>query len=309
MPARFILSLDCEGKWGVADHLDAEHHRTLAEASLRHAYRSIIGLLDEFRIPATFAFVGLFGESSGSFRRLRPAIERLAARAPDYVGPALRDIDGGSGEGWHGDWAVDAVGAAASSHEIAMHGVTHVPWDRMDDDFVADEMSVYDALSGPVRNSRTMVYPRNRVAHAHLLPGFGIEGYRAAPRPRSRSSSLASEFNMLAKAEQDAPWTGSGPVPIPAGYFVNWQKGLRRLVPFAISERRFANILTDAETGGGIIHFWLHPENVASAPATLDLLRMMARHVAKSRDAGRCRVLTQASYCEEAKARFQTVAA
>ena len=100
-------------------------------------------------------------------------------------------------------------------------------------------------------------------------------------------------------------WSGSGPVPIPAGYFVNWQNGLRRMVPSAISDRRFDNILGDAEKSGGVVHFWLHPENIASAPATLGLLRTMARHVARSREAGRCEVLTQASYCREARARDQ----
>jgi hypothetical protein len=299
MTGRFILSLDCEGKWGVTHHLGANEHRTLSDLNLRHAYRTIVDLLDEFEIPATFAFVGLFGESGSSFQRLRPAVENLALKAPAYIGPALSDIDSGSGEGWHGDWAVALVGNASIRHEIAMQGVTHVPWDQMSDAFVADEMAIYRELSGPVGNSRTMVYPRNRVAHVHLLSSFGIEGYRMAPRSRSRPVSLMAEFNLLAKPEQDPALLRAGAVPIPAGYFVNWQKGLRRLVPQTLSEKRFANLLADADATDRIVHFWLHPENIASAPATLDLLRTMARHVARARDAGRCIVLTQASYCQQ----------
>jgi hypothetical protein len=298
MPARFILSLDCEGKWGVTHHLGAREHRTLTDANLRRAYRSIIDLLDDFDLSATFAFVGLFGESNSSFKRLRPAVENLALKAPTYIKPALLDIDSGSGEGWHGEWAVSLVENASVQHEIALQGVTHVPWDQMTDAFVADEMAIYRELTGPVRNSRTMVYPRNRVAHTRLLPEYGIEGYRMAPCPRSRARSLAAEFNLFAKSEQDSAWSGEGAVAIPAGYFVNWQSGLRRLVPIAVSEKRFAKLLANAEMIDGLVHFWLHPENVASAPATLDLLRMMARHVARARETGHCTVLTQASYCQ-----------
>ena len=302
MPGRFILSLDCEGKWGIADHLGAIEHRTLNDASLRQAYRSVVALLDEFDIQATFAFVGLFGEGVRSFRRLRPAIEQLAGRAGNYLRSALADIDDGSGEGWHGDWAVEMVGAAGAGHEVAMHGVTHFPWDRMDEAFVADEMALYRELEGPVGRSRTMVFPRNRVAHADKLPSIGIEGYRLAPGRRSRLRNLAGEFNIFEHAEPDPARTGRGPAPIPAGYFVNWRSGARRLVPKAITERRFANILANADAEAGISHFWLHPENIASAPDTLAVLRGMVRQVAHARDAGRCIVQTQADYCRQSQA-------
>jgi peptidoglycan/xylan/chitin deacetylase (PgdA/CDA1 family) len=301
MTGRFILSLDCEGKWGVADHLGPVEHRALGDASLREAYSSVVGLLDEFDIPATFSFVGLFGESPGSFRRLRPAIEQLAARAGDHLQPALDDLDHGSREGWHGDWAVEMAGAAKTHHEIALHGVTHFPWDRMDDAFVAQEMALYRELESPVGRSLTMVFPRNRLAHADLLPSIGIEGYRLARKRRSRLQSLAAEFNIFERGEPDASAPDRRPVPIPAGYFVNWQNGLRRLVPKAVSKRRFANILADAETMEGVCHFWLHPENIASAPATLELLRGMIRQIARARDAGRCIVQTQIDYCRQRK--------
>jgi len=298
---RFILSLDCEGKWGVADHLGAVEHRTLTDASLREAYSSVVALLDDFDIPATFAFVGLFGESVGSFRRLRPAFEQLAARAEDYLGSALDDMDNGSGEGWHGDWAVEMVGAAKTQHEIALHGISHFPWDRMDDAFVADEMALHRELEGPVGRSLTMVFPRNRVAHTDLLTSIGIEGYRLAAKGRSRLQTLAAEFNIFERGQMDEGESCHRPLPIPAGYFVNWQKGLRRLVPKAVSERRFGNILADAGARDGVSHYWLHPENIAGAPATLDLLRGMIRQVAQARDAGRCIVQRQIDYCRQRK--------
>jgi peptidoglycan/xylan/chitin deacetylase (PgdA/CDA1 family) len=303
MNTRFILSLDCEGKWGVADHLSRQEHEWLTDARLREAYGGLLSLLDEFAMPATFAFVGLFGESAETFKRLRPEVEQLAARSPEYLGRALHDIHSGSRQGWHGAWAVDATGAARTTHEIALHGVTHVPWNGMGRQAAVEELSLYRALSGAVGKSRTFIYPRNQVAYVDLLPSIDIEGYRLAPTRRSRAASLASEFNLFSSPEADPALVQGSPVPIPAGYFVNWQRGVRQLVPRPVSIARLKRMLARARPSGGVIHFWLHPENLASAPRTLILLRAMMAAVARERDAGRCEVMTQLDYVRHLRAK------
>lgn len=63
MTARFILSLDCEGKWGGADHLTPADHAGLSDQRLRQAYSDNLALLDEFDLPATSAFFGCFSLS------------------------------------------------------------------------------------------------------------------------------------------------------------------------------------------------------------------------------------------------------
>ena len=73
LTARFILSLDCEGKWGVADHLTPANHAQLTDAKLREAYRSILDLLDRYAIPATFAYVGCFSLSAVELAQRRAA--------------------------------------------------------------------------------------------------------------------------------------------------------------------------------------------------------------------------------------------
>ena len=297
MSARFILSLDCEGKWGVADVLTAHEHRSLTEARLRSAYASILALLDEFDVPASFAFVGLFGESRQSMQQLEPEIETLAERAPAYLRPALNDMREGSREGWDGAWAVESVAQARAGHEIALHGITHVPWGTVDTKFASDELALLPLLRPPVRQSRTFVYPRNDVAHVELLAPAGLVGYRLSAPRRSRAMSLASEFAILSPPEQDRAMSG-GVYPIPAGYFVNWQHGLRRCVPRSVSRLRARQMLLRAERSQYLVHYWLHPENLASEPGTLDNLRDIVAMAARMRNAGRCEILTQLAYCE-----------
>lgn len=295
MATSFILSFDCEGKWGVADRLTHLHHEALTDARLRSAYHSILGLLDEYSVPATFAFVGLFAEPAGSFNHVMPQIAALASRAPMYLAPALSDITEGSGEGWHGAWAIEAVSAAEVGHEIALHGVTHVPWSSRERQFFVDELKLLGHLSSPVRQSKTFVFPRNKVAHVELLRSAGIRGYRTAPRHQSRTRSLLSEFNVWSKPDLFSNSLSAELVAIPAGYFVNWQRGMRRLVPRPITRARFRALLDDS-ADGAVVHAWLHPENVATAPGTLAVLGDILEMVARRRDAGRCVAMTQLDY-------------
>lgn len=295
MTARFILSFDCEGKWGSADCLTERHRRDLTDEKLRDAYGKILALLDQYDVEATFAFAGAFSQSAEAFARLRPDVEALAREAPDYLGPALRDIDETGGSGWHGEHLVDAVTQAHTRHEVALHGVTHVPWTRMDERFVEAEMRLFSKLEGPVRDSRTFVYPRNLVAHTDALAANGFYGFRAALPQRSRLSSLLSEYDIFRRAEQ--PFPGHGIVAVPAGFFLNWRSGARRLVPPAVTTLRAKRLLEGAVERNGIVHYWLHPENIATAPSTLGLLETLVSEVATRRDAGRCTVLTQLGYC------------
>ena len=251
-------------------------------------------MFDEFGIPATFAFVGAFTQSRVEFARVRPVIDALCRAAPHYLGPALRDLDETHGSGWHGDDLVDLVGRSKTRHEIALHGVTHVPWTEMDDAAARAELALLQQLEGPIRQSKTFVYPRNLVAHTELLAKHGFEGYRTA-RSRSRLSSLLSEFNLFEAPEQGGE--PNGIVPIPAGYFLNWRSGARRVVPPAVTGARAGRLLRAAAANGAVVHYWLHPENIASAPATLEVLKLLLHEVAVAREAGRCEIMTQAGYC------------
>jgi peptidoglycan/xylan/chitin deacetylase (PgdA/CDA1 family) len=303
MTARFILSLDCEGKWGVADRLTPGLRTALADARLRAAYAALLAALDRFDVPATFAFVGTFSLARERLRDLRPALEGLSRELPRYLGPALVDLAAPGSEGWSGEWAVEAVTAARTRHELALHGATHVPWDdpAMTADLARRELAlVFEAEAPILRHVTTYVYPRNAVAHRDVLHEFGIAGVRGARLRTSRVANLLAEFDLWAEPDRDpAPST---PLEVPAGYFVNWLAGARRLVPPGLSRLRVRRMLEHADRTGGVVHLWTHPENFATAPSTLGLLRGMLADAAQMRDAGRCEVLTQDEYCRRADA-------
>lgn len=283
---RFILSLDCEGKWGVADHLTPAHDEQLADDRLREAYDAIADLLAHHGVVATWAFVGLFMRSADELASL-PADE-IAGRLP-YTRAAWEQIADGLG-GWAGAWAVDRV---AGAHEVACHGISHTPWSDL-----SDEQAEYEISLGGDITGQTLIFPRNRVGHLDRLARAGITGYRLPPPDRSRVASLASEWALTQPSESDPP---ADPVlqPIPGGVFVNWLSGARRLVPTAVTRLRARHMLRHAARTGGVAHYWTHPENIASAPATLANLAAVLEEVDALRRQGRITVITQAQYVAE----------
>jgi peptidoglycan/xylan/chitin deacetylase (PgdA/CDA1 family) len=298
MAAKFILSFDCEGKWGVADLLNPDLHRNLTDDRITAAYDAIVSMLDDFKIPATFAFVGAFAQPEAEFGVLEDGLRTLCEFAPYYLGPALFDMKEGSKQGWHGDRPLEKVASAATGHEIALHGFTHVPWSNWKRKSIELEMMLWRSMGGPVRHSRTFVYPRNDVAHIELLAEAGFEAFRGARPSSSRLHSLISEFNVRTPPDRDPRVPGSI-VEIPAGHFVNWDHGLRRIVPRFVSLRRAYHMLSTASRDGGVVHYWLHPENLATAPSTIILLKQLLRLVSELRDKGRCEVLTQLNYSRD----------
>lgn len=278
----FILSLDCEGKWGAADHLGAEHRETLSDARLETAYRGIIDLLERYEIAATFAFVGAFTWSRENARL--DLIRALSRHAPGYFDGALADM--ATGQGWFGEWAVEML---PERHEVALHGATHLPWGAIDERTARLELELLAAMP-KVAGAETYVFPRNQVNHVHLLRTIGIASWREA-RHRSRLGSLLTEFNPY-----PAPDAVGG--AIPAGHFVNWRRGARRFVPPALSQFRARTMLARAAHRGEIVHYWTHPENIASAPATLDVLERILAEVAEFRSRGLVATMTQREYCQ-----------
>lgn len=284
MPGWFILSLDCEGKWGVADLLAEAHHRTLSDERIRNAYEAIVRLLADLSVPATFAVTELFLRSRDELMALPR--DEIGARLP-YSAPAFDDLARGSGEGWSAPWLPDLIGR---DHERACHGVTHTPWTAMTREQARFELSLALEPEG-----RTFIHPRNAVAHLDLIEEAGFAGYRLPPPRRSRAMSMASEFNPFVRAEPSPP--PASLQPIPGGYFINWLSGLRRIVPKAVTRLRARRVLEDAARNGKVAHFWTHPENIAAAPATLDNLAAVLEEVASLRRRGLIEVATQADYC------------
>src|SRR6266567_494276 len=124
----FILSLDCEGKWGVADQLTNHHYGSITNGNLMKAYRDLLRVLQATDLKATFAFVGALTMAIDEYRQNQERFgDSPAARAwlQGFLSDARREYY----DGWFAPDLLRAV-IADGRHEIGSHGFTHIPFDE-----------------------------------------------------------------------------------------------------------------------------------------------------------------------------------
>ena len=299
MPGTFIVSLDCEGMWGMADQPREERSHATREG-LRTIYAELLDLFKEFEVPTTFAFVGMFVLTPEEREHFEPMLGSLHYRGSDWLTKFKEERDCSQLDGWFCPESLDMV-KEHPMHEVGSHGFTHIPFDGPDtpDEVYSQEFRFIEEL-GKMKdvNFRTLIFPRNRLGHLDKLSAAGIEGYRELLEQKGGAGGrLLREFYVAEKSQ--AKGSASGPlVKIPAGYFLNWRAGARRHVPQAITRMRWCSILDDAARTNGVAHVWSHPHNFLSAPSTMDSFRFILQKAADLRDQGKLIVQTQAQYTQ-----------
>jgi peptidoglycan/xylan/chitin deacetylase (PgdA/CDA1 family) len=297
----FIISLDCEGKWGMADHLKPYHRTLLTDRALADVYDRLVALFGRYEMPATFAYVMAFLLDPEERREFPALLDREEAGGDPWLRHYWADIEAGGSEGWFQPHALTAVKADAR-HEIACHSFCHRPMD--DASLSAEHARAELAAAARVAELkqvalRTFIFSRNAVGNLPALAEAGYIGYReklVRPDGRlGRIARLAEEFNIW-PAVQMPREAHQGMVPIPPGYFFNWRFGARRHVPPAFTLARWKSLLDRSARTGGVAHLWLHPHNLITAPSTAESLEAVLAHAARLRDAGRIKVLTQEAF-------------
>lgn len=304
MVPTFIISLDCEGKWGVADHLDDRTRHLFTNDRLTETYCRLVSAFDHYEVPATFAFVAGFCLTVEQVRAHAAWFEPVIYQSRDWLEPFRTDLSAGEIDGWLCPGALRAV-TASGAHEIASHGFCHVPLGESDvtsNVFMAElaRARAAEALLGIA--SDTFVYPRNRVGHASLLPEYGFKAYRPliasdrAKGPLAKATRFLNEFNPFESlTEHSAP---GDPVLLPPGRFLVHRTRARRWVPSVAVAAKFEIMLDRAIARGRTVHLFSHPHNFITGARQFKILDVVLRAVAKRVRAGELRVMTQSAYSD-----------
>lgn len=309
-PGTFIVSFDCEGKWGMADHLTPALRRILTTAAIEETYRRLLGALERKNTKATFAFVGAFTLSPAECAEAWPAFRDVPVDGRPWLKTFREDATRGDFDGWLAPGALLAV-KQDGRHELATHGFTHLPLAEniVDEALFDHEMAQAIALAARQGwRPRTIIYPRNQVGHSVRLARHGLSGYRELLWPGlsglpRQLYSLAAELGWQAKAQPPAPQS-NGSVCIPAGHILNfWHNRTRRLIPRKRTVARWRMMLHDAAEKGGVVHLWSHPHNFLSDPDLLPVFEAILAEAASLVRSGRILNQTQEEYCCSQKSR------
>lgn len=290
MVAKLIVSIDCEGRWGIADRA-VERLAAITNDNLRHAYRTIITILDRHNASASFGFVAALGlEEESALSAIKRCDGRLRFGANDWLAQAKRDLQASRPSGWSAPDLVDLV-VAAGRHYLCSHGGYHIPYseNQVGQDAIAQDIKLikeFEARHG--LDLDILIFPRNvvgfqsQLAEAGFLAYRQIDGRELAKGLRGKMSRLANEF--LSADKHDLVGfsysEGHGMMALSPGKFLNARIGARSLISPATTFRRIDNFLNTAVKNRSLVHFYTHPHNFitdTTMASKLDYLLLRAQ--------------------------------
>ncbi|MQY52759.1 hypothetical protein [Rhodocyclus gracilis] len=271
MKATFTISLDCEGKWGVADNLTG-NNRKITDSKLREAYGYIFDVLSQNEIKASFAFTSMFSVGERVINEYLEKFHELSERGFSWYEPICKMISNDDFDGWIGLDFFER--ARKEGHEIAWHGFSHHPLGKnISRDVVEFEVVAGLAVAEIKKlNLKSIVFPRNAVGHLDLMSRNGFVCYRESAERRlgfmsNKYLRVINEFNLSSKSERGGVIVAENDISgLPAGDFLNWPSGPRSMVPDSVTIKRWKNMIEDAVRYGGHVHLWFHPHNLITAP-------------------------------------------
>lgn len=300
MLSSFVISLDFELFWGVADSRTIDGYRRNIEG-VWSAVPRMLALFRQYGVRVTWATVGmLMCRDYAQWSRIYPSVfpEYRRRQCSTY------SLDAAAREYSRLFFARPLVEQilATPGQELASHTYSHFYCGEegaTPAQFFADLACTNEISSELGVRFRSLVFPRNQVRKEFVdeLPKAGFQSYRGNPdhwlyREGHRTPGgvagrgvrfvdgwLPLSGTGVANAESN-----NGLVNVPASLFLRpWSRRLAALDPLRLARLRQA--MTAAARTGGICHLWWHPHNFGvNTEKNLAVLEMLLQHYLQLRD-------------------------
>lgn len=294
----FLCSIDTEMAWGSA-HRDidpAQYPHWESYGRVRESCERLLALMDRYGIRATWAFVGRL--------ILDPRDPVETSLYPENPQPAQKYLSNGrlSDPGflanWHAPDLLRMVRQAQVKHEIGSHTFSHVVAGERgySIDLLKQDLASAKKQAGRLGiQLKTLVFPKNRVAHTGVLPEQGFSAYRRVTANRfhslpSPARRVAQKLDAYLPVPPDVsyPERDGGLWVLPATHYYRHTGGWARLQSNRVRTAKLKAGLRRAADRRALFHVWFHPYDIASDPnRLLRPLEAAFGEVARLREAGR----------------------
>jgi peptidoglycan/xylan/chitin deacetylase (PgdA/CDA1 family) len=273
----FVLSIDTELVWGSFDHVDPDRF-SVRYPDLRGTISRLLAVLDDHRVPATWAVVGHLFLSScrrGADGRAHPELPRPAF---DWYRRDWFSLDPCTDRArdplWYGDDVVDMILAARVPHEIGSHSFSHPPFGDpgCSEEVAAAEVAECVRLAeARGLTLRSFVFPRNIEGHHRVLREHGFTSYRghdpvwfhSLPGLLQRAAHLVDQAVAVTPPVASPRQTQPGLWDIPGSMLLMERRGARRCIPLGARVAKGRAGLKRAVREEKVFHLWFHPFNLA----------------------------------------------
>lgn len=310
MAARLIVSIDCEGRWGIADRGE-RRLGVINNDRLRDAYQKILSILERHKSSATFGFVAaLCLEEEELLHAIRRCGEKLRFGEVDWLAEARKSLEMSQSSGWVAPELIDLV-VQAGRHHLCSHGGYHIPYDqeRVSVDAIDEDVGLIKYLEiQKGMNFETIIFPRNVVGFKSRLVGAGFCAYRdidrreVIPGLRGKFDRLVSEFisNDRCDTLGFSYRRDEGMVALSPGKFLNSKNGIRKIVRSDVTCRRIDCMLGAAVKNNSIVHFYTHPHNFITDETMVEKFDYLFARAREYENRGVLKIITMKEELHEA---------
>ena len=302
MTARFIFSLDCEGKWGGADKR-SESLAFITREMLRDAYTRILDIMDRHDFRASFGFVAaLCLEPDELQHQLVDLGDVMRYRGRDWLTTVKQEVSGAVFNGWSAPELIRLV-AGSGHHHITSHGGIHIPYSEAEtsSEAIACDIALirhfYERIG---KKPDVLIFPRNIVGFREQLAGFGFRGYRdvdfgertggyRGKLVRFANEVVSLDIGDTARHEYCA---SEGMLALTPAKFFNARIGVRRFISSELTNKRMLALIEYAIQNSGTVHLYTHPHNFISDPSMLAKLDWLLTMVGQYVEEGKMNVIT-----------------
>ena len=275
----FIISLDLELFWGVRDVTNLEAYGE-SLLGVRTSFPKTIDLLDEYKVCATIASVGLL-----FFEEKNTLLKELPSLKPKYINedlspyPTLENI-GKNEEVDKFHFGKELISRVSSSHEISTHTFSHyycLEPGQNKNEFEQDLLCALDTMKKSGLKCTSIVFPRNQINPDYLdvCERNGIIAYRGNPKSwiykasEARQESLFKRFLRLLDSYINITGhnvyrienlTHHSLINVPGSAFLRPYNPRLHLLE-KLKVYRIKRSMLMAAKNNKIYHLWWHPHN------------------------------------------------
>ena len=277
--ATFLLTFDTELLWGNRAMASNKQAVNTVRKTKDLVMPSLLLMLDDLQIPATFAVVGHLLRKPGEYYRPRFRNQhQFVTQWYDGIAPDYQRAP----EGFYWPEITDMIRAQSVKHEIALHGFSHwyFPSEYTTEDIARFEVqeNIRSLKAEGVSEPTSMVFPRNGIGHLATLVDNGINAYRSLENAwynklggpfRRGGHLLDAALGLCPPVHKSVREPVSGLLEIPGSALFMSATKLRRLVPAQGPIRQIREGCNAAIRANGIFHLWTHPMNLGTSPTKL----------------------------------------
>ncbi len=309
----FVFSLDTELATGFFD-LDAERAALFSPDGSRERWsiHSLLDLMDEFDIRATWAITGHI------FYRECEKCPVCPIQEWKGIYKSFDEAYGTNNPLWYGADVVEEI-QRRGHHEIGFHGYTHRVFTpaTMSAQEAEFEITEWKRVASRIGiEGKSVIFPRDKIGYLDLFARHGFKCYRSEAhlsiwiRNRFFGSYLKTLDHILGITTpplytlDELPRTADGMIDITEsmhlkGFNWNVEKILDSANLHRLRLRRAVRGIHKAAEQRKVIHLWAHPWEFQTEK-DMDKMRYIFEAVAEEQTAGRLQSTTMSALAEKA---------